>query len=80
MAIKLTSYKKGMLTFDLKFLSQLRYKLSFAKNVYVASGYAPYYTVPSYVRAENPVRFDESKATRFASLFGIKNVDGAVRG
>ena len=78
MAIKLTSSKKGTLTFDLKFLSQLRYKLSFAKNVYVASGYAPYYTVPSYVRAENPVRFDESKATRFASLFGIKNVDGAV--
>jgi alpha-L-fucosidase 2 len=78
-AIKLTSSTKGKLDFELKFDSQLKYKINTGKNEMSASGYAPAVALPSYLGdKENAVVFDETKGTRFASFFHVKNTDGQV--
>jgi alpha-L-fucosidase 2 len=48
-AIKLTSSEKGKLDFELKFDSQLKYKIKTGNNEMSASGYAPTVALPSYL-------------------------------
>ena len=77
--IKLTADKKGKLDFELKFDSQLKYKITTFGNELKASGFVPAKALPNYVGdKENVVVFDESKGTRFASFFSIKNMGGNV--
>jgi alpha-L-fucosidase 2 len=78
-AIKLNSSEKGKLDFELKFDSQLKYKIKTGNNEMLASGYAPTVALPSYLgNKENAVVFDETKGTRFASIFTIKNTGGEL--
>jgi len=77
--IKLTADKKGKLDFELKFDSQLKYKIKTGNTEMSASGYAPTVALPGYLgNKENAVVFDETKGTRFASIFTIKNAGGEV--
>ncbi len=79
MVVKLSSSKKGALSFDLKFTSLLRYKLSKNRNILCVNGYAPVKAEPDY-RGNRPdaVVFDENKGTRFTALFSIQKTDGVV--
>lgn len=78
MALKLTSSKKGGLTFDVKFNSLLKYKISTSKQTLQINGYAPIHAEPNYRKSDNPVIFDETKGTRFTTLVKIKNTDGTI--
>lgn len=78
MVVKLSSGKKGALNFSVRFNSQLKYTLSTANKQLDAEGMAPLHAEPNYRRVENPVIFDETKGTRFSSLFRIKNTDGSL--
>ena len=79
MIIKLTSSKKGALSFNLNFESLLKYKISMDKNTFTVHGYAPYHAEPSYRRNNPvPVAFDEKRGTRFTTQFRLKNSDGSI--
>ena len=78
MAVKITSSKKGGLTFDVKFNSLLKYKISTSKQTLQINGYAPIHAEPNYRKSDNPVIFDETKGTRFTTLTKIKNTDGTI--
>jgi alpha-L-fucosidase 2 len=79
MMIKLTASQKGALSFDLKFDSQLKYKVAVNGDALQATGYAPYHTEPSY-RGDRPdaVLYDENRGTRFTTLYKVKHADGQV--
>jgi len=79
MVIKLTSSKKGVLNFGVKFESQLKNTVSIVDNMLNAKGYAPTRAEPNY-RGNNPnsIVFDENKGTRFTTLVKIKNADGKL--
>ena len=79
MAIRLTSSRSGKLDFEINFESQLKYEISVDGGAMKVSGYAPYHAEPSY-RGDMPdaVRFDESRGTRFTTLFQIQNKDGEL--
>ncbi len=72
MIVKLTSSQKGALTFDVKFNSLLKYKVSTPNQTLQANGYAPIKAEPNYRRVQNPIVFDENKGTRFTTLAKIK--------
>lgn len=76
--IKLKSSKKGALNFDLKFNSLLKYKVELENNILKAKGVAPIKALPNYVSDPNPIVFDDSKGTKFASFAKIKNNDGQI--
>lgn len=76
--IKLSSNKKGSLSFDLNYSSLLKNQVSGSGKVLQMNGYAPYHAEPSYRRSENPVLFDENKGTRFTALAKIKQTDGTL--
>lgn len=77
--IKLSSSKKGNLNFELKFDSQLKYKITTTGNELKASGFVPVQALPSYLGdKKDAIVFDETKGTRFASYFNIKNSGGEV--
>jgi len=79
MMIKLSASRKGALTFQLQFESQLKYELTQKNNVYSAIGSAPVHSEPGYRgNVKDAVKFDELKGTRFASLFQIKKTDGSI--
>ncbi|MFN3488740.1 MAG: glycosyl hydrolase family 95 catalytic domain-containing protein [Emticicia sp.] len=78
MAVKLTSSQKGGLTFDIKFNSLLKYKVTTPKQTLQINGYAPIHAEPNYRKSDNPVIFDEAKGTRFTTLAKIKNTDGTI--
>jgi alpha-L-fucosidase 2 len=78
MVVKLTSSKKGGLTFDVKFNSLLKYKIATSDHTLRMNGYAPIHAEPSYRKSDNPVIFDETKGTRFTTLARIKNTDGTI--
>lgn len=78
MVVKLTSNKKGALTFDVKFNSLLKYKVSTPNQTLQANGYAPIKAEPNYRKSDNPVVFDENKGTRFTTVAKIKNTDGSI--
>jgi len=78
MAVKLTSSKKGGLTFDVKFNSLLKHKINTSKQTLQINGYAPIHAEPSYRKSDNPVIFDETKGTRFTTLAKIKNTNGTI--
>jgi len=67
MMVKLTSGKKGALSFDIHFMSPLKNKISTSDNQFMADGYA-------LVRGV----FDEHKGTRFTAILKIKNRDGQI--
>ncbi len=79
MVIKLTSSKKGVLNFGVKFESQLKNTVSTVDNLLKVKGYAPVHAEPGY-RGDipNAIVFDEYKGTHFASLVKIKSTDGKV--
>lgn len=78
MVIKLTSSKKGALSFDINFESLLKYNVTPQENLLQIEGYAPVHAAPSYVKEENPIVFDENKGTRFSSVIQIKSTDGTI--
>jgi alpha-L-fucosidase 2 len=79
MAIKLTSSKPGTLNFDIGFESLLKYVVTSENSVMTVRGYAPLHAEPSYRRGiENPIQFDESRGTRFTTLFRIQNKGGEL--
>lgn len=79
MVIRLTSSKKGSLSFDLSFESLLRFKLSVAENIVTVNGYAPVHAEPDYRgNIPNAVVFDPEKGTRFSTQLKIVNRDGKV--
>jgi alpha-L-fucosidase 2 len=79
MVIKLVSSKKGALNFGVRFESLLRNSVSVADHVLKAEGYTPIHAEPSYMgNVPDPVRFDENKGTRFATLVKIKSRDGKL--
>jgi alpha-L-fucosidase 2 len=77
--IRLTSSKKGALSFDVKFNSLLRNKKAVKNNTLEAMGYAPVHAEPNY-RGEvrGAVVFDSARGTRFATLCKIKKTDGQL--
>jgi alpha-L-fucosidase 2 len=79
MAIKLTSGKKGALTFELKFNSLLKFETTTDLYRLQMNGYAPVHADPSYLGdTPNAIVFDASKGTRFTASAAIKNYDGEV--
>ncbi len=78
MVIKLTATRKNAISFRLRFESLLRYKTTAQAKQLKVNGYAPYFCAPSYVKNDNPVRFDENRGTRFSAHFNIKNAGGKV--
>jgi len=78
LVIKLRANRRNAISFKLKFESLLRYKTTTQAKLLKVSGYAPYYCAPSYVKIENPIRFDEKRGTRFSAFFEIKNSGGKV--
>lgn len=76
MVIKLSSSKPGALTFNLKFNSQLKNKVSGKDNLLTVNGYAPVKAAPNYVNIPDAVVFDKNKGTRFTTLAKIKNNGG----
>ena len=79
MAIKLSSSKPGKLNFNIGFESLLKHVVTSENNIMTVLGYAPFHAEPSYRRGiENPVQFDESRGTRFTTLFRIQNKDGVL--
>ncbi|ACU03035.1 glycoside hydrolase family 95 protein [Pedobacter heparinus] len=79
MMIKLTSSKKGALSFNVDFESLLKFEITNQGNTLRVKGYAPYHAEPVYRgNIANSVKFDENRGTRFSSLFRIKNTDGQV--
>lgn len=79
MVIRLTSSKKGALSFNIKFNSQLRYKTTTSGNCLYANGFAPVQAKPDYLGdVSDALVFDEKKGIRFTALFKIKNTDGKV--
>jgi alpha-L-fucosidase 2 len=78
-AIKLTSDKKGALTFTLRFNSLLKNKVAVTNHTLVAKGYAPVKAEPSYRgNMPNPVVFEEGRGTRFTTLVKVKNTEGGT--
>lgn len=79
MVIKLTSSKKGALSFNIRFDSQMKYQVAVENSVLKAKGYAPVKAVPSYLgNVPNAVAFEENKGTRFCTLVKVNNKDGKV--
>lgn len=79
MVIRLTSSKKGALSFDVKFNSQLKNTVSVLENQLSAIGYAPLKAEPSYRgNMPNAIVFDENKGTRFSTRVAIKSKDGKL--
>jgi alpha-L-fucosidase 2 len=78
MTIKLTSSKKGALTFDVKLNSLLKIERS-VRSVLAVKGYAPVHAEPSY-RGERrgAVVFQAERGTRFSALVKVKNVNGVL--
>ena len=78
MIIRLTSSKKGALSFNIRFKSQLKHQLKVAENQLDAMGYAPGVAKPSYLGdIDNAVVFDET-GTRFTALISVNNSDGQI--
>jgi alpha-L-fucosidase 2 len=79
MVVRLTSSKKGSLSFNVNFNSLLKFRRSVSNNILEAKGYAPVHAEPSY-RGErrNAVVFDSARGTRFATRFRIKKTDGEL--
>lgn len=79
MVIRLLASKKGALSFDLDFKSQLHYTLLPGGNEITVKGYAPYHAEPGYRgNMPNAVQFDEKRGTRFATLLSIRNAGGKI--
>ncbi|MEO8887362.1 MAG: glycoside hydrolase family 95 protein [Mucilaginibacter sp.] len=78
MVVKLSASKKGALNFTVSFKSLLKYTSSGADNILQVNGYAPYHVAPDYWRETEPIKFDETRGTRFSSYFKIKNTGGHV--
>ena len=77
MVIKLTSSKKGALSFDIHSSSQLQSSSQVKDNILTLSGVAPihenagYTVLPEFLNIKN-------RGTRFASVLKIKNTDGVI--
>ena len=79
MVIKLTSSKKGALSFNIRFDSQMKYQVSVENSVLKAKGYAPAKAAPSYLgNVPNAVVFAADKGTRFTTLVKVNNTGGRV--
>lgn len=79
MAIKLTSGKKGALTFELELNSLLKFETTTDLYRLHMNGYAPVHADPSYLGdTPNAIVFDASKGTRFTASAAIKNYDGEI--
>jgi alpha-L-fucosidase 2 len=79
MAIRLTSSRKGALSFSLKFQSLLKYHIVTSHSTLTARGYAPIHAEPDYRgNIPNAVVFDERKGTRFTALAKIIHTDGTI--
>lgn len=77
--IKVKADKKSTLNFDVRFNSQLNYKLSVNDKTLTARGNAPVHAEPSYVAKEkDAVVFDHQRGTRFTTIYKIKNKGGVV--
>ena len=77
MIIKLTSSKKGALTFNVSFSSLLKFTSRADHNVLKINGYAPVHTEPSYRGdIQNAVVFDPAKGTRFSTWIKINHTGG----
>jgi alpha-L-fucosidase 2 len=77
--IHLTSKEKKGLNFTVQFKSLLKYATKSTVNHLHAKGTAPVRADPNYVRKQgNPIMFDDSKGTRFASDILIQSADGKV--
>ncbi|MDB5243208.1 MAG: alpha-L-fucosidase, partial [Spirosoma sp.] len=79
MVIRVSSNRKGALSFSLKINSQLRNRVVVANNVLKISGIAPVHSEPNY-RGDKPdaVVFDSTRGMRFTTLAKIKPTDGRV--
>ncbi len=77
--VKLTSSKRGSLSFDIKFNSQLRHKTVVQNGTLKGNGNTPIYAAPSYFgNVPNAMVFDSAKGTRFATLTSIKSKEGTL--
>ena len=79
LVIKLSCSKKGALNFEIKFDSQLKYKITSSGNSLNANGFAPVQAKPGYLGdIPDAVVYDENRGTRFAALTKIKSADGKI--
>ncbi|MBN1894856.1 glycoside hydrolase family 95 protein [bacterium] len=79
MAIRLTAGRKGMLSFDIRFDSQLRHTLMTESGILQAKGRAPVHSEPDYRgKKKDAVVFDDDRGTRFTFLSKIVSSDGAM--
>lgn len=77
--IRIRADKKGALGFNLSFESLLNHEVQVKGKVLNAQGAAPVHADPNYRRnADDPVRFDKEKGTRFSSQIRIKNKGGKI--
>lgn len=78
MMIKLSANKKGALNFTVSFKSVLKYSSSAQNKTLQINGYAPYHVAPNYWQEAQPIKFDESRGTRFSTCFKVQNTGGEV--
>ena len=79
MVIRLTSSKKGALSFSVRLNSLLNNQVTTASNLLKIKGYAPIHAEPSYRgNMPNAVVFDPARGTRFTTLAKLKTTDGTL--
>ena len=75
--IKVSADKKGAVSFDTGFDSQLNHNVKTSRNLLTARGNAPVHADPSYRRnATDPIRFEPGRGTRFSTAVSIRNTGG----
>ncbi len=77
MVIRLTSSKKGALSFDINSSSLLKFKTEINNNVLSMNGLAPIHENPGYA-VPPKLLLEKERGTRFTSLIRIKNTDGTI--
>lgn len=77
MVIKLTSSKKGALSYDVNSSSLLRFKTEVKDNLLSMNGVAPIHENPGY-QVVPSFLLEKDRGTRFTTLMKIKNTDGTI--
>lgn len=75
--IRLTSSKKGALSFDINSNSLLQFKTETRGNMLSMNGSAPIHENPGY-QVVPSFLLEKERGTRFTSLIKIKNADGTI--
>lgn len=77
LVIRIRANRRGSVSFDLQFDSQLHHTVTTARNLLTARGNAPIHADPSYRRnTKEPIRFEPNQGTRFTTQVTLRHTGG----